>query len=73
LDHATLSLLYERYLSAALDYDTQLQYFDKGIEAFKTTGNVHPLLNQHNQFWLKKGKKRLLEPKIIHFYDPEKE
>lgn len=44
LDHSTLSLVYERYLSAALDYDTQLQYFDKGVEAFKASGGVHPLV-----------------------------
>ena len=66
-------MIYNKYLNVALDYDKQLDYFEEGIEAFHTLGYVHPLKTQNNDFWLKNGSKLLKEPKIMHFYDPEKE
>jgi actin-related protein len=55
LDHATLSMVYNKFLRAALDYEPELEYLEKGITAFKTAGYVHPLIKQKNDYWLENG------------------
>jgi hypothetical protein len=69
----TLQTIYDKFTFCSRDYETQLEYFRKGLAGFQHTAFDHPLiLTHHNQIY-QNIQEYAREPLLLEFYETEYE